>query len=486
MRGAAHAKLNAATRREPEQAGTTLMNMSQAGLVRLTPSGEPESRTDRLLEALLALGIVLSGASQFRIAGLPVGPGEACLMGWAAVRVSRVLFDRTPVPARADATILIFWAIVGIGQSVGLLAAMLTNVPIDWSTTLHDVTAYLLMALISGFSLSGVAIGDSLSRVARAVMVFATVSLGLQIAAGWGLLPAPGTGPWYWDRFRGWADNPNQLSLFCAMVVAIAVFMVETSERGFDRWMALACAGTALTTGILTKGNTFRLSLAVGTCVFVPLLFRKLALQRGSRLTVPAMSCILLIASLPVAGLAAVPYISQLSTDDLAQEISRDQGETLNEADLRFTLWTGAIQGGLDSMFLGLGPGPHAPVPADVTLRRVWETDAFEESLGEIAKHADFMESHNTYIELFSQGGLLVIVAYGWLLVVAARRALESRSAALPTLLCVLLVFGIFHVMLRHPIVWFALCLCLGSRSRSGQPRESLGVWRTSPADACS
>ena len=428
------------------------------------PMDRHRKRRSAKLECLLALGIVLSGASQFRVAGLPVGPGEACLMVWAGLRALCAILRPGPL-GRRGGVILCFWAVFAIAQCVGLIKSLSAGIPIDWVLTLHDVTAYVLMAVISSFCLTGDERDDSLSHVTRYLMTFASLSLVLQIAAGWGFAPAPGTGPWYWDRFRGWADNPNQLSMFCAIAVAIAVYVIETAERRRDRFAASICASLAFAAGFLTRGNTMRLSLAIGACVFASLLIRNIASRRGRPARSSTLGVLLVAASTPLLALALVPYASQLSAEDLAQQVSRDQGETLNEANLRFTLWAGASQGALDSFFLGMGPGPHAPVPLDLTLRRVWEVDSFEESLGAVAKHADVMESHNTYIELFSQGGLLIVLAFAGLLMCALRGALRSRSAALPGMLCVLVVFGIFHVMLRHPIVWLALCLCVGARS---------------------
>ena len=41
------------------------------------------------LDLLLVLGILLSTASQLRPAGAPIGPGEVCLVIWAALMLGR-------------------------------------------------------------------------------------------------------------------------------------------------------------------------------------------------------------------------------------------------------------------------------------------------------------------------------------------------------------------------------------------------------------
>ena len=283
--------------------------------LRPAPARTAQSRVDTLLDALLALGIMLSGASQLRVSGVPLGPGEACLFGWAALRVSRtVLYGREEISAPCR-VIMIFWVVFGIAQSIGLIRALCLNVPVDWSLTLHDATAYALVALISIFSLSGAEAGLSLERVTRYLLASSAVSLSLQIVSGLGLLPAPGAGPWYWDRFRGWADNPNQLSLFCAVITAIAVFSFETARTREDRLIALTCAVAAFTAGFLTRGNTMRLSLAIGACLFVATLFRNHAFSHGRRATVRVLCFVLAIAAMPAVLVAALPTMLQFSTN---------------------------------------------------------------------------------------------------------------------------------------------------------------------------
>jgi heme A synthase len=150
--------------------------------------------------------------------------------------------------------------------------------------------------------------------------------------------------------------------------------------------------------------------------------------------------------------------------------VARDSGRTFNEAAMRFELWGQAFARGIGSLYLGLGPGPHARVPLEVVVRQRWEPDLNDSALGDVAKHGAVMESHNTFLEMFSQGGILILLAYAGLLAYAMRQSIRSGSITLPALVCVIAVFGVFHVILRHPIVWYGLCLCLGAVSDRRRP----------------
>lgn len=440
------------------------------------------SRVEPFSDALLALSVILTGAPGFRIGGMPVGPGEAGLLLWIGLRTWQELFLRSnPVeaPVRVLAT---FWVVFAAVQCVGLMMSMAFADLIDWPIVVHDIVAFVLMVLFSMLLLSLPDAASRFARITRYAMLFGCVSLTLQVASAWDILSVPGIDPWYWDRFRGWADNPNQLSLFCAILVPIALFGAETGRGLLDRLAAFGCAAAALAAGMLTKGNSLRLALALGVVCCVAIVVARTLAPGRARAKRRDMPIVLAIVSVPVLLISCLPFAATFKTEDIAQ-VSRDSTETLSEAALRFELWTEAFGQGLRSLYLGLGPGPHARVPIEIVVRQRWEPGADDPSLGDVAKHGAVMESHNTYVELFSQGGLLIVLAYVGLLTYAMRQSLASRSVALPALVCVIASFGFFHVVLRHPIVWFGLCLCLGSaRSRGAAAAVSEARTRECPA----
>jgi O-antigen ligase len=92
---------------------------------------------------------------------------------------------------------------------------------------------------------------------------------------------------------------------------------------------------------------------------------------------------------------------------------------------------------------LGLGPGPHLT-------EKAWKQSPPYK-----------FEAHNTPLDLVVQGGLLALLAIGSLyasLLVATTRA---RLPALAALSSAFVVFSMFHFIIRHPIFWFGVVLCL-------------------------
>jgi hypothetical protein len=82
--------------------------------------------------------------------------------------------------------------------------------------------------------------------------------------------------------------------------------------------------------------------------------------------------------------------------------------------------------------------------------------------------------------ELFTQGGLLAASIFLWLVVTTLFKTYKARQAGLTTLLCGLVLFGMTVFILRDPILWFAIALCLvagagtGGRDRGRKPADGV------------
>jgi len=70
-------------------------------------------------------------------------------------------------------------------------------------------------------------------------------------------------------------------------------------------------------------------------------------------------------------------------------------------------------------------------------------------------------EAHNTPLDVFTQGGLLGVIAVYGLFIGVFLLALRAKLDALAVLMVALVFFGMFHFILRHPIVWFAVAFSL-------------------------
>ena len=75
-------------------------------------------------------------------------------------------------------------------------------------------------------------------------------------------------------------------------------------------------------------------------------------------------------------------------------------------------------------------------------------------------------EAHNTLFDLFTQGGLIVVLSFIWIVAAAFWAAYRTGQAGLPTLLCGLCIYAVATFILRHPVFWFVIALCLVAKPK--------------------
>ncbi|WP_267361194.1 MULTISPECIES: hypothetical protein, partial [unclassified Methylobacterium] len=333
-------------------------------------------------DVVLALGLLLSAASQLRIGSLPVGPGELCLLIWISAHVYEAIFWSRIVLTLAGRRILAYWAFFAGTQSLGLLMGLALRDHQDQAHIVHEILAFSIAAAVSSLCLARSNASEGLRRTACLVTRIGGASLVYQIACGLLDLRVPGIDCWYWDRFRGWSDNPNQLSLLCTSLVLIAVYAAETAFGRREQFVLLLWGTPAFVAGLITKGNSFRLAIIVALAVFAIAKLRRFLVGDYARTPYRFTLAVLVIGLAVPLGLTGALVLHEVKLESVAKDMSRDADQTLDEAAVRVYLWGGAIQKGYDSFFLGLGPSSHVPVPPEVVARQKWARTATEEGLG--------------------------------------------------------------------------------------------------------
>jgi hypothetical protein len=416
-----------------------------------------------MLDLLLALGLLLSTASQLRAGGAPVGPGEICLVIWLVVTLCREAARLGPPLTPALCRLLIFWALFACAQSIGTLAGFAIGDVHDPKLFLHDVMAYPLLAAVSCLSVAEPGASSRLQRTAWFLATLGAASLALQLTNAWGFFDIPGTDPWYWDRLRGWSANPNQLAIFCLVIALLSLHLADSAARLGERIAALASLALATYAGRLTKSDTFVLVLAAAGPIFVALKLRSWLLPSEQRLTIRSAFARTVALALPIVLISAAPlrYAIGVHPEGLIKEISKDNGEsTEREALLRLYSWREAMSRGLESDMLGLGPGPHLDIPPSIVAARKSENEPKYLEHPEVNYTRNF-EAHNTPLDLFTQGGLIAVLSFVWLATTILFMTYRAKLDGLTTLMCGLAMFSIFHLIVRHPLFWFATALCL-------------------------
>jgi O-antigen ligase len=432
-------------------------------------------------DTLLAVGLLLSPASLLRPHGSPIGPGEFCLLLWLLVVLGRVVLGREaarlgPPLTPALSRLVIFWLLFAVALSIGTMTAFAIQDSHDPVWFLHDIMAYPLLAAVSCFSVLESDAGLGLRRVAWILAVLGTGSLALQIADASGLVGVLQSDPWYWNRFRGWSENPAQLAIFCAALGLMTLHLAETATRPGQRIAAIACAILPIYVGQLTKTDAFTLVIVAAGPIFVVLKFRTWLLLSERSMTFRFAAAWIAVLALPLVLASAAMLAPSIAahTSSLAKAMSKDNGKTTGqEADLRLTLWSEAWSRGIESGMLGLGPGPHLPMPPSIVAGRLTEAGQPKDLQHPEANATPNFEAHNTTLDLFTQGGLIAVSSFLWLALTTLFNTYKARLAGLTTMLCGLLLFSMFDFIIRNPIFWFSIALCLvtglGARSATAE-----------------
>ena len=406
-----------------------------------------------LQDLVLALGLVLSTASQLRLLGGAVGPGEACLMAWLGMALAREAGRLGPAMTPVLSRLVAFWLVFAAALGVGMVVGLATEEIRDTESAVHDMVSYVLLAAVSCLCVVEPGAGARLRRVAWLFVTCGTACLALLLANAWRLVPIPGVDPWFWERLQGWSDNPNQLALLCAALGLVALHLAETAARRGGTVMAALCGILPVYVGRLTGSDTFNIVLLATGPVFMALKLRGWLLPIAGRLTFRSAAAWIVVFALPLLLVSTVLFGSALAVqmEDVAAQVSKNGGkEASQESKLRFSLWSEALDRGIGSGLLGLGPGAHL---VSTPYKRVPPPN---------------FEAHNTPLDLFTQGGLLAVASFGLLVAGGMRRTYRANLAGLTVLLGGLAVFSMFHLIVRHPIFWFVIALCLVAGS--GRP----------------
>lgn len=409
-------------------------------------------------DLLLVLGILLSTASQLRPAG------EICLVVWIGLMIGRETVQLGPQFTPALSRLVVFWLLFAAAQCIGTLAGFAIGDVHDQSLFMHDVMAYPLLAAISILCVVGTDAGPRLHRVAWLLVTVGSASLALQVVQAWGWVGMGSIEPWYWNRLRGWSENPNQLAILCAVLGLLSLHLADVATSSAARVAAIAAAILPVYVGRLAKGDTFSLVLVAAGPIFIALKLRTWLLSHQSRLTVRSACAWIAVLSLPLLLTSVVPFSSSLAVE--AQEFIGDMTKgdlqaTKQTAQIRLHVWQQAIDRGLESGMLGLGPGPHLPIPPWIRAGRQDSTEEPKYLEHPRANGTPNFEAHNTLLDILTQGGLIAVLSLVWLVSATFLLTYRTRLDGLTVLLCGLTIFSIFHFIVRQPAFWFAIAICL-------------------------
>ena len=427
-------------------------------------------------DGLMAVGLLLTTATQLRLPGSPFGPGEVCLVLWIVLNLCVELARSGPLLTLALRRLLMFWLVFAFAQSLGTLTGFAIGDEHDTGLFWHDVLAYPLVAAFSCLCVVQPGAGRRLHRSAELFAMLGAACLVPQLMAGWDLIELPAIEPWFGDRFEGWSNNPNQLAFLCAILALVSLHLADTADRPGKRVAALLYMVPAIVVGRLTKTDTFTFSLLGAVPIYVTLKMRFWLGASGPRLSFRTAFAWIAVVTIPLMLISAAPFaLSALTgSSQLAMGFMKGNGkEASAEADLRLVLWGEAFDRGLQGYMLGLGPGPHLPIPPEIVAARRTESYGTDHPVDNGTPN---FEAHNSPLDLFTQGGLIAVGSFLWLVGMAFLVPYRLSLAGLAALLVGVAIFGLTNNIVRPPIFWFAIALCLVAGDRRSGTRQRDGL----------
>ncbi len=218
-----------------------------------------------ILDAFLAFGVAMSYATQLTIPRLPFGYSELFLLLWIVLSIGRILAGGRLAATQALTQLARFWLVLTLALAVGTIVGYLSTV-LFLDGLLHDTFAYVLLVSITCLAAAEPDADRHLRRSGWWIIVIANAGFAIQLGLGWGWIHQSGVDPWFWDRFRGWSDNPNQLALYCALFGPLALHLATTTSSRWGRFLGLSSLILTFYVGRLTKSDTY-LYTTILTCL---------------------------------------------------------------------------------------------------------------------------------------------------------------------------------------------------------------------------
>ncbi len=403
--------------------------MNQVIAERIAMWGAPATRRkdglQRFVAGWAALGITLSGATQLRTSGLPIGLSELMLGGWICFVVFLLLRG---VPFTAGRVFfglagywLLAWVLLGLGAMIAIQARKTST------EAAHDAVAFLYLTVLTpmlALGLQDQGTGDYHWRLARMFFLFNAGSAGLLLAIAHVTPELGPVGFWFGPRLRGWALNPNQLAIAMAAMPFLGWLLLRRTSSLFGKIVCALGIAASIAAGIGTQSDGLRAAWLAGFGAVSALLIWRVTVRGRSRWLF--ISHAIIPATIVIIGL--------FYGNALIQQLSRvgegvyDEG---SQGDIRLTAWRHGIEAISQSPLVGFGPGAYS---------------------GLLGPFENF-EAHSSLIDWGMSTGLIGIILHlllwGWCL----WRALRSRSPAFFGMMVSIIMAVTFGYLLRHPIV---------------------------------
>ncbi len=294
----------------------------------------------------------------------------------------------------------------------------------------HDYFAFLFCFVVVVVFINLCKIFD-IREVIKVTVIFSLVSSCFLLALS--PLLQGGIGNLFVIRYSGLSHNPNQLALSSIFSLYISVYILMSNPNKKEKLLSLSLLLLSIIIGFLSISDAFLLSFS--TFISLSIIFKLVEeLLKPSSLLSKSISFI----SLLIIAFASIFVFSKVVRSLIVMSEQNGQGS------VRFTLWRHGFEAMLESPIFGLGPG-------------AWSGLNYP-----IQGH----EAHNSYIDFGNSFGFVGMLMIAMLLFYNVFKLKVTNYSYLIFSLGSLLVFGIFHYVLRFPFTWVLLSVPFFIRAR--------------------
>lgn len=402
---------------------------------------------DRNLAILLAVAIVATSGTQLRVSLLPLGPGELLLMAW--FMLSLLL----PPPSSAGTggsikMIAIFWLIAFAALSAGAAVGLVVG-GIEQKAAFRDTFAYAFTAVISIQMARDLCDHGRARRVAAYAPLVAAVIIGLLFMVAVTMRRLGPVDLWYAEvRFTALSENPNQLALLLVGIPFLAMQVLSDAEAPCRRGFYAASILVIGIAGVASLSDALILAWLVGGGLAILVMSIRLVFGRSAR----GIAILTLGVLLPILIFSIVlPLVGTIwdAATDAAYGVYSERGQ----GQVRLTIWKHGAEALFLSPVIGLGPGPHS---------------------GFLGPN-EGIEAHNTFVDWGASSGLVGLLAYCGLVAFVLVGLVRERKYYLAAGMVSIIVFSLFHFVIRQPLFWAYLVIA-GAYGSGEMGRRSLGM----------
>jgi O-antigen ligase len=384
----------------------------------------------------VAVGIVLTTATQLRRSSLPLGPGEVMLAIWILFVGIEIALVRHHSIRPITRVFFWFWIASFISLALGLLSA--ESLGLTSLSVFHDTFAFAFVFSFSIVFLMRVSSNQDLTKTLAIYTSFAIVSLSILFIFP-RLIPLFNT--WYGGaRFTAWSKDPNQLALLLSTMPFFSLHFLRLSKNKYEKFGCFLLMIMSFILGTATQSDSLRLWWILASLVTIFLMMYRWLSEHAIGFISPYK--ISIFKQILILGFILALVLLGCIVYEKVYAVLSHVYSYGSQGSARLTLWGNAIAALSHSPIFGLGPGAHSGY----------------------TKPFLAVEAHNTFIDWTASYGIVGLICYLSLLGWVGWKVWKNGSVALLAAFISLVGYSVFVYTLRHIIFWFSL-LTLASLS---------------------